>query len=198
MNDEQWLAFLLKPENLPCALEIGSNYIPIKHAVLDDLFARIESGLNKHLKAKSAADTWLAYRDKASDDWPAVYTWPKNHPDECPGVYVRLERGAYQKQSRMVLGAGTITGRTQLDPKSVQPLIKAMEERDFSITQQSWVRRRWLEYYPEDHDFCVDAMSSNQIEKDLVAAITDTFDAFRESMELVNQRERTRFRAAKK
>jgi hypothetical protein len=41
-------------------------------------------------------------------------------------------------------------------------------------------------------------MSSNQIEKDLVAAITDTFDAFRESMELVNQRERTRFRAAKK
>lgn len=197
MKETEWKAFLLKSENLACALEVGSHYSALKHAALDDLFERLQSGLDRHLKAKDAAGTWSACRDKASDDWPAVYTWPNNHPDSCPGVYLRLERGAYQKQPRMVLGVGTTTGRANLEPKSLQRLVDALEARDFSVSQPSWVRRRWLEYFPNDHDFCIDVIASDRSEKDLLEAMKDTFDEFRELMELVNQRERAHFRKLK-
>jgi hypothetical protein len=54
-----------------------------------------------------------------------------------------------------------------------------------------------LEYFPDDHDFCIDVIASDRSEKDLLGAMKDTFDEFRELMELVNQRERTRFRNPK-
>jgi hypothetical protein len=193
MNDTEWLPFLLKPENLACALEVGAHYIHLKQAALNNVYGQIEAELQAHLESKSANKIWSANRDTASEPWPAVYTWPEHHPDKCPGVYVRLERSLYQGQSRFALGVATTTGVTLLDSKQTKPLIDALEGRDFAGTNKWWVRRRWLDYYPDDHGFCVDAMSSKDIQNDLIAAVRDVFDEFREGMELLNEHERSRF-----
>ena len=193
-TEKDWMEFLLKSENLDCALEVGSHYAALKHAVHNDLYARLQTGLEAHLKKCSALNEWAIDRDDAAQKWASVMIQPRSHPDECPGVYVRLER-CDVKPPMMVLGVGTHTGLAALGTKQAQPLIDAMEARDFSRTNKGWVRLRRMEYYPDDHEFCVDTMASPRIEQELLAAMCDVFDAFRDLMERINKAEAARFKS---
>ncbi len=192
-SEQEWMKFLLKPENLPCALEVGGHYAALKHAVHDDLYTRLTVQLEAHLKKRSALKEWAVERDEAAVKWASVKIMPRSLPNDCPGVYVRLER-CDVKPARMILGVGTFTGLAALAAPKVQPLIDAMEARDFSLVHKAWVRRRWMEHYPEDHDFCVEAMASPRIEQELFTAIRDVFDEFRDLMERINAAEAARMK----
>src|SRR2546430_2392226 len=125
-TEKDWLEFLLNSENLGCALDVGSHYAALKHAVHNDLYARLATGLEAHLKKSSALNEWAINRNDAAEKWAAVAIEPRAYPDQCPGVYVRLER-CDVKPPRMVLGVGTHTGLAALATKQAQPLINAME-----------------------------------------------------------------------
>ena len=194
-TEKDWIEFLKMPDHLACALEVGSHYVSIKHAVHNDLYKRLGTGLETHLKKHSALKEWKIERADAAEKWAAVCIEPCDHPEGCSGVYVRLER-CDLKTPRMILGVGTYTGFSALGIKLRQPLVDAMEAHDFNLTHKGWVRRRWMEYYPDEHEFCVDAMASTRIEKDLLVATCDVFDEFRNLMERINKDETARFKSS--
>jgi hypothetical protein len=195
-TEQDWLNYLTQPENLPCALEVGSRYKALKHAVLNNLYGRIVAKVQAHLERRKATKYWYAYHDDAVEDWASVKIWPENYPDGCGCAYVRLERCMFQKQPRFVLGIGNHV-ISAFNKQSLHALIASMEGHDFCLKNKAWVRRRWLEYYPEDHDFCVEAMMTNRIEDNLTEAVIEVFDEFRELMEEMNRVEKGRFKPRK-